>query len=119
MDEKFECKRQHLSGSKVYEFQNKNFIIPFDSWTEKTPSWWTSYNNVKHNADLEKANLDNVLQAMAALFLLICFKKHSSKLIQYNYLCINPGHKGEILSDRIIESHNPIVTKLFISPIES
>lgn len=46
----------------------------------KTPSWWTAYNNVKHNRtqlDQEikkknyvKANLENVLYAFAALYLL-------------------------------------------------
>ena len=40
---------------------------------QKIPDWWNGYNKVKHNMDTEfnKANLKNVLNALAALFILV------------------------------------------------
>lgn len=46
-------------------------LQPWQSWdSNQTPIWWTAYNKVKHERDshYEKANLENVLQAMAGLF---------------------------------------------------
>ncbi|MGA3086567.1 MAG: hypothetical protein ABSE95_17550 [Thermodesulfobacteriota bacterium] len=47
-------------------------LQPWQAWdSNQTPTWWTAYNKVKHERDLhyEKANLENVLQSMAGLFL--------------------------------------------------
>lgn len=49
---------------------------PWASWAtaaHDSPSWWRHYNKVKHNRDTyyERANLENVLNAMAGLFELL------------------------------------------------
>lgn len=44
-----------------------------DGFSEyKSPSWWTNYNGVKHNRSLnfKEAKLENVLNALAALYVL-------------------------------------------------
>jgi hypothetical protein len=49
-------------------------VQPYQGWTTAQPplSWYKSYNSVKHNRNSEfpRATLDNVRQAMAALFAL-------------------------------------------------
>ncbi|STP39290.1 Uncharacterised protein [Enterococcus durans] len=50
-----------------------SMIEPFgESWPDKTPTWWREYNDVKHGRTLnyKKANLENVLYALASLYLL-------------------------------------------------
>ena len=66
-----------LSGYKVTVIQTgEEELQPFKEWKNgATPIWWSSYNQVKHHATLEKANLDNVIQALAALLLLICMSQ--------------------------------------------
>jgi len=49
-------------------------LTPWSEWDKKTnsnPVWWRSYNKVKHHrdSDFKKANLKNVLNAMAGLAL--------------------------------------------------
>ena len=49
-------------------------LNPFKNWQEdKTPDWWKSHNNVKHQRDqhFSEANLKNVLNSMAGLFLVV------------------------------------------------
>jgi len=48
-------------------------ITPFQSWgNNKTPEWWTANNKVKHNrhSHFHEANLKNLLDALAGLYLL-------------------------------------------------
>ena len=72
------------------------------SWTEinekDTEFWWNSHNKIKHTADFERANLNNVLQSLAALFLLITKSgtMDSKKLTQYNYY--KRDYSGTILA---------------------
>ncbi|MBW2740635.1 MAG: hypothetical protein JRE64_17735 [Deltaproteobacteria bacterium] len=47
---------------------------PWSDWiNDSTPDWWKAHNSVKHQRDesFESANLENVLKAMAGLFMLI------------------------------------------------
>ena len=49
-------------------------LTPWSNWQEdKNPNWWGSYNDVKHKRDrfFSEANLNNVLNAMAGLFLIV------------------------------------------------
>lgn len=50
--------------------------------------WWRSYQKIKHKGIFDKANLDNVLQSIAALLILISYYPHIQKLEQYSYLKI-------------------------------
>jgi hypothetical protein len=71
-----------LSESKVKLIQTNEVLTPFEDWKEnETPEWWSSYDQVKHRAQFDKANLDNVIQALAVLFLLICINKNTIKLL--------------------------------------
>ena len=47
-------------------------ITPFSSFSERTPSWWSAYNKVKHEYydSFYKANLKNVLNCLGALLIL-------------------------------------------------
>lgn len=59
--------------------KSKIQLKPWLKWTkEKTPEWWTYYNNVKHhrfekdkknNYNYKKANLKNLMNALAALYI--------------------------------------------------
>jgi len=49
-------------------------LNPWFNWNDnKSPDWWDDYNNVKHHREkyFKRANLKNVLNAMAGLFLVI------------------------------------------------
>lgn len=51
-------------------------LKPWDNWRkDETPDWWRAHNSVKHQRGehFSQANLKNVLNAMAGLFLLILF----------------------------------------------
>ena len=47
-------------------------LKPWDQWNQPqgVPLWWTAYNKIKHHRNVEypKANLKNVLNAVAGLF---------------------------------------------------
>ena len=49
--------------------------------------WWDCYNKVKHNGQFEKANLENVMQALGAYIILISYQPHK-KLQLYKYINI-------------------------------
>ena len=63
------------------ELKIERYCLNFTPWSEwkngNNPSWWKSYNNVKHERDryFSEASLENVLNSMAGLMciLLYCF----------------------------------------------
>lgn len=72
-----------LSDSKVTVMNYDISLSPWNSWSSaeiQTPEWWKKYNKVKHNRTTistnsgeqyyKSANLENVLNALAALFIL-------------------------------------------------
>lgn len=70
----------HFNSEIVYFYKSRIELQPWKEWTaEKAPLWWTMYNKVKHhrveiNKETEKpyyqyANLENVLNALAALYI--------------------------------------------------
>ena len=59
-------------------------LTPFaDFGKNKSPSWWYDYNNVKHNwsANIKRANMDNVLEALSGAFLLNAIHYPSIELL--------------------------------------
>lgn len=51
-------------------------LTPWEQWgTDNNPLWWKAYNNVKHHrhTHFPDANLQNALNAVAALFILLLF----------------------------------------------
>lgn len=73
-------------------------ITPFINWTgTQSPSWWGVYNGIKHNRDqcdndgiynYQKANLENTLNALGALYLL------ENYLIVFNNYDNNTGARN-------------------------
>ena len=57
--------------------KNRIVLKPWSEWGEedKNPSWWRSYNKVKHNRDsaYKEANLLNTLNALAGLYVLLFY----------------------------------------------
>ena len=56
---------------------------PWDAWLQsKNPTWWNSYNNVKHKRDAHyhEANLENCAEAISGLFVVViyCHKAQQS-----------------------------------------
>jgi hypothetical protein len=79
---------------------------PWHSWSKnQTPVWWTAYNKVKHkrNDYYEEANLKNVFQSMAGLFI--------SNLYLYKDLAnrgwLSPWSHLFVLEDKYVKGSTP------------
>lgn len=73
--DRYNCLKNNMALFKEIVFICKAGLqfIPFSTWSNNTcPNWWTMYNKVKHerNEYYSKANLENCLLSMSALFLL-------------------------------------------------
>lgn len=76
-------------------------LHPWDEWNKKNgvPIWWTAYNKTKHerNTEYHRANLKNVLNAVAGLFVMVL------------YLYKNKAEMGELVPPtqflRVGEAH--------------
>lgn len=56
-------------------------FVPWQSWGQgESPSWWKSYNDVKHHRHerFSKANLENTLNATAGLCVLVVYLYHET-----------------------------------------
>lgn len=71
---------KYFNSETVYFYKSKIKLKPWENWAEgKPPIWWTMYNKVKHhrmetNEETQRqyykfANLGNVLNALAALYI--------------------------------------------------
>ena len=71
---------KYFNSETVYFYKSRIELEPWKDWSDiKAPTWWTMYNNVKHHrmeTDKETkrqyykfANLENVLNALAALYI--------------------------------------------------
>lgn len=61
-----------LIAEKVQSFEFELQFIPWEDFNEgKSPTWWSDYNCLKHERreHFNKANLGNVLQALAGLYI--------------------------------------------------
>lgn len=81
----------HFSSITETTINIPRFNLEFTPWNEwendKSPQWWSDYNDVKHNRvdNFKKANLGNVLNSMAGLFtLVLMYYKRLSKEIKLN-----------------------------------
>jgi hypothetical protein len=72
--------------SKTVNLQRSRLsFTPFSEWKQQsTPAWWKKHNGVKHNRDVnfKDANLGNVLNAFAALYLLNLYYYHEQSSIE-------------------------------------
>lgn len=64
-----------LSSYEVgFKFDSSHFVRPLGSWAKgDSLHWYKDYNEVKHNrlVNFEHANLENVLEAIAGLFVIL------------------------------------------------
>ena len=69
------CNYENFTSEKViYEYTGEEFE-PIRGWTSNdSPRWWRAYNSVKHDRldsdNQKKANLENVFNALAGLYML-------------------------------------------------
>jgi hypothetical protein len=55
---------------------------PWDAWSRgQNPTWWRSYNNVKHerSANFPEANLENCANALSGLFVAVLYCRKAEK----------------------------------------
>ncbi len=63
----------------------RRYSLTFEPWKDwvlgKNPSWWRSYNDVKHHRDLHfaEANLENCANAIAGLFVIVLYCHKAEK----------------------------------------
>ncbi len=95
-----------LSSKDVYVLRTKEKITPFIEWAEgKSPEWWRVYRDLKHSRFeyRKSATLKNVLDSLAALFLLNIYHIDSRKyLVDKNVIRSNMK-----LDENFINSRDP------------
>ena len=105
----------NLNDKQITIQSTNEILFPFSNWTIKDPDWLTAYNNVKHNGytNKEKGNFFNVIESLAALFLLNCVHEDlKSKLIEYGYRKVDPDTYNIIVRDGNYFEHGgyPFIT---------
>lgn len=84
--ELFEAK--YIKNRPVYVRYLNSYIYPFKDWTSSKPDgqpiWWSTYNAIKHDGynNIKKANLENALNVLAALFNLHCQNRFSKEYLK-------------------------------------
>ncbi len=79
-------------STKVVTFKfipERDDIKPFEHQNQRLPDWWDFYNELKHDVgiNLEKANLKNTRDALAAAFLLnVVHEPGALRLLNYDVL---------------------------------
>ena len=75
------AKYSHFHKMEVFLPRYAITLTPWEAWKgTANPEWWTSYNDVKHERHLNfrKANLWNVLNAVAGLFVMVTYLYYDS-----------------------------------------
>lgn len=88
----FEEYYNQLSKHAVYLLITKEKIIPFKEWgSGKSLSWWDAYTDLKHNRfkNRKSATVKNVLNGLAALFLLNVYYAPNRKFLAEKGVFIN------------------------------
>lgn len=76
-----ECIKVHypaMINESIYLERFSMNMKPWDNWNSsnaKNPDWWKSYNNVKHerNINYHKANLKNTINSMGTLLIVLIY----------------------------------------------
>ena len=79
-----------------YLFPNQCLIKPFENYLEICTGWWKIYNQLKHDRfnNFQKANLENTMRVLAALFVLLVSYKDQQftlALLRWKLLETNLG----------------------------
>jgi len=65
-----------IPNHKVFMDRFGMDVAPWENWGQgKSPDWWRSYNDVKHNRGqhFQKANLENTFRSIAGLLILLIY----------------------------------------------
>ena len=68
-----------IINTKIKSIRHDLTFQPWSSWeSADSPTWWRSYNKVKHerSSNFLKANLGNMLNALSALFVVNVYLNH-------------------------------------------
>lgn len=103
------------------------FYQPYKKWTEKIPSWWDSYNKLKHNRlnNYKFATYETAILSMVGLHQLISkCRLFTDYLIAVGWFNPSGEEFTELITTRIGEYGLPITpspipceSKLFVSPL--
>lgn len=103
----------NADGSHYYD---KKILYPFHNFAlNKSPSWYSDYNDVKHNREdnFEKASLENVLNAVAGILILLYSQFGSCCLDTYGIRGIRWQEDGDydnhFDADTIFEINPPSI----------
>ncbi|MCX9082191.1 MAG: hypothetical protein OIN83_08325 [Candidatus Methanoperedens sp.] len=108
-----------LSNKEIKIISTDEIIIPFEffSGDRRYPLFWNAYNHVKHNGFTNKkeGNLFNVIESLAALFLLNCVhEKTQNKLAEHGFISIRNRELFEQLDfDMKRYPYSYITSKIF------
>lgn len=95
-----------FSSIEVKMMRHGISFVPWESWKSGTsPSWWKSYNNVKHERSkfFQEANLGNAIWALGGFAVLITYFHHNelaeSKFTQIpKFICVDPKYnRGSVM----------------------
>jgi len=116
-----------LSNKYVTIISPEEILYPFNlggekdglSWNnikkDEVNFWWNSYNKVKHEGIFDRATLDNIICALAALLILISLNKklNLDKFEQYGYIHIPSLYDNSPRANRF-KAAADVKTKIFI-----
>lgn len=108
-----------LSSKKIKIISTDEMITPFEFFPgdSRYPLFWNAYNHIKHNGFTNKkeGNLFNVIESLAALFLLNCIhEKTQYKLAEYGFISIRNRELFENLNlDMKRYPYSYITSKIF------
>ena len=111
--------RQKNSLTKKVEYVKKEFrpFANFDTVIAKSPDWYGAYNQVKHNREdnLEKANLENCMNAVAGILVLLysqfgsqCIETYGSSGV--SFIDFDEDYDDLFDADVIFEINPPQIT---------
>ena len=108
-----------FSNREVYLLSTEGKITPLSNWkNQKSPDWWTAYNQVKHNRFENKteATLEKTLYALSGLFLVcVLLKEFRPNLVDIEIIkggSFDKDHLELVLrEDEPIDEVEPIIAK--------
>jgi len=107
---------------------NLEFLNPFASWMNKTPSWWNAYNLLKHDRvnNFAVATYETTIQALCALHQVVARNRALiPSLISAGWFNTDDSHFPELMcAQHVGQGVSPInvmtvESKLFVTPLHS
>jgi len=126
------AKKKHLWNIKDYKKFYNNFfrldshfvcnktrgyekIIPYAEWeNDNSPSWWKSYNDLKHDyySNMPSATLDVVFNALAGFFLIFIIHPEVFSMLAYKREVIKTNFNLPGMIPRLDDTHKILENKI-------